>query len=479
MSVSTIFEEQDGLGMADLVRRGEVKPIELFEEAVRRVEEIDDKLNVLTHRAYDEGRRMALDPDLPDGPFKGVPWLVKNLGTLWQGQPTTNGCRFFESFVAPFDGEVVRRIKAAGFTLLGKTNAPEAGWAISTEPKMYGTTLNPWDTSRTPGGSSGGSAAAVAARVLPIAEASDGGGSIRVPAANCGLVGLKPSRGRISVAPHMGDFYAGGITFLCVSRTVRDTAAFLDATGGPLVGDAYFARMPETPYLQEVGADPGKLRIGMVLASPDGGTPVDPEVREGVERTARLLESLGHTVVEEAVPYDFWPLFDTYTRIGAVEVACWFDGFAPIVGRAATRHDMEPLNWTMIMKGHSVSGTQHSTDINNLRIMARGIVQRMSAYDAWLMPTAPMLPREHGYYDMSLDVDTYNDTRMGPDCVFTAPFNAVGLPAVSLPLHWSKGGLPVGIQLVGGETDETTLIRLAAQLEIAQPWKDRVPPVHA
>ena len=477
-ALSEVYGTQDGLGLAALVKKGEVSAGEVLEEAIRRAEAVNGTLNVLTYKAYEEGRKMAADPALPDGPFHGVPWLVKEIATDWEGLQNTNACPYFKDIVSTSDCERVRRIKQAGFVLLGKSNSPEAGWALSTEPKMYGATLNPWDTTRTPGGSSGGSAAAVAARVLPLAEASDGGGSIRTPACHSGLVGLKPARGRISLAPG-ADFWYGGVTFLCVSRSVRDTAAFFDVLGGPLPGDAYFARMPEAPYLGEVGKDPGTLSIAMVTASPEGCTPVDAEVREGIENTGKLLESLGHRVTPEAVPYDFWPLYDTYTQIGAVGTAAWFDAFAGLVGHTVRQDETENLYWTTIHKGRSISGVDHHNDIEALRVMCRDIVGRMAAYDAWLMPVVPMVPRMIGYYDMSLDVDAYNATLMGPDCAFTAPFNATGLPGISLPLHWTAGGLPVGAQLVGRDLDEALLLRLAGQLEQAQPWADRVPPVNA
>ena len=477
-AISELYGTLDGLGIAALVKKGEVSAREVLEEAIRRAEAVDGTLNFLTYKAYEEGRAMAADPALPDGPFRGVPWLVKEIATDWTGLQNTNACPYFKDVVSTTDGEQVRRIKKAGFVLLGKSNSPEAGWALSTEPKMYGPTVNPWDTTRTPGGSSGGSAAAVAARVLPLAEASDGGGSIRTPACNSGLVGLKPARGRITMAPG-ADFWYGGVTFLCVSRTVRDTAAFFDAVGGPLPGDPYYAVMPESPYLGEIGQDPGSLSIAMVTASPDGCTPVDPEVREGVENAARLLENLGHRITPEVVPYDFWPLYDTYLRVGAVVTAAWFDGSAELVGHTVRQDETENLYWTTIHKGRGISAVAHHDDIAKLRAMCRGVVGRMAAYDAWLMPVVPMVPRKIGYYDMSLDCDEYNATIMGPDCAFTQPFNATGLPGMSLPLHWTASGLPVGIQLVGRDLDEALLLRLAGQLEQAQPWAERIPPVNA
>ena len=282
--ISEVYGSLDGMGLAALVKSGEVSASEVLEEAIRRAEAVNGTLNFLTYKAYEEGRKMAADPALPDGPFRGVPWLVKEIATDWEGLQNTNACPYFKDVVSTSDNEQVKRVKKAGFVLLGKSNSPEAGWALSAEPKMYGPTLNPWDTTRTPGGSSGGSAAAVAARVLPLAEASDGGGSIRTPACHSGLVGLKPARGRITMAPG-ADFWYGGVTFLCVSRSVRDTAAYFDTVGGPMPGDPYYAVMPETPYLDEIGKDPGSLSIAMVTASPEGCTPVDAEVREGIENT--------------------------------------------------------------------------------------------------------------------------------------------------------------------------------------------------
>ena len=477
-AISEFYGSHDGLALAALVKKGEVSASEVLEEAIRRAEAVNGELNFLTYKAYEEGRAMAANPTLPDGPFRGVPWLVKEIATDWEGLQNTNACPYFKDVVATSDTEQVKRIKKAGFVLLGKSNSPEAGWALSTEPKMYGATVNPWDTTRTPGGSSGGSAAAVASRVLPLADASDGAGSIRAPASHSGLVGLKLARGRITMSPG-ADFWYGGVSFLCVSRTVRDTAAYFDAVGGPLPGDPYYSVMPDDPYLGEVGKDPGKLSIAMVTVSPDGCTAVDPEVREGVENAAQLLESLGHRVTPEAIPYDFWPLYDTYTRIGAVGTAAWFDAYAGLIGHTIRRDEAENLYWTTIQKGRSISGVDHHNDVECLRVMCRDVVSRMAAYDVWLMPVVPMVPRKLGYYDMSRECEDYNANIMGPDCAFTQPFNVTGLPAMSLPLHWTASGLPVGIQFVGRDLDEARLFRLAGQLEQAQPWADRIPPVNA
>ena len=469
------YENLDGLGLAEMVRNKDVTPSEIMDEAIRRAEELNPELNFLSSDAFDVGRRMAADPALPDGPFKGVPWLIKELGTAWTGQPVTNGCTYMKDLVADFDSLTVTRTKAAGFTLLGKSNAPELGWALACESKLFGTVRSPWDLSRTPGGSSGGAAAAVAARVLPIAEASDGGGSIRVPASHSGLVGLKPGRGRVSAAPAAADFWYGGAVFLCLSRSVRDTAAYLDAVNGSLPGEPYYAPKPATPFLEEASTPPGKLKIAVSAQSPDGCTPVDGDVAASLQATVKLLEELGHSVEAQPLPYDFWPLMDLYMRVTAVQTAGWIDYLGGAVGRPPKDDELAPLYWSMMEKGRAISGIGHSNDVEAMRIMCRDMVGKMAAYDTWLMPSIPVPAREHGWYDMALDVDTYNRTRMLPDCAFTAPMNASGQPAISLPLHSTAGGLPIGMQFVGGERDEAVLLRLAGQLEQALPWKDRKP----
>ncbi|MBT3627347.1 MAG: amidase [Rhodospirillaceae bacterium] len=469
------YGELDGLALAELVRAKEITPGEIIEEAIRRAEALNPELNFLSFDAFDEGRRMAADAALPDGPFKGVPWLGKELATAWEGQPATNACPYMKDLVATFDSHTVTRVKAAGFTLLGKSNTPELGWSLSCEPKLFGIARNPWDVSRTPGGSSGGAAAAVAARVLPIAEASDGAGSIRVPASHSGLVGLKPARGRVSAAPAAIEFYYGGAIFLCLSRSVRDTAAYLDVVNGSRPGEPYYSPKPATPFLDAASTPPGKLKIAMVTDSPTGCTPLDSEVAAAVQATATLLQELGHRVEAEPIPYDFWPLMDIYMRITAVQTAGRVGRLKTVIGRAPEGDELEPLYFSMIEKGRAISGVQHFNDIEAMRKTCCDMVEKMAAYDAWLMPTIPLPAREHGWYDMALDVETYNKTRMLPDCAFLAPMNASGQPAISLPLHSTKGGLPIGMQFVGGERDEAVLLRLAGQLEEALPWKGRKP----
>lgn len=471
------YGDYDAVGLAALVRAGDVSASEVLEEAIARTAAVNPQLNFLAHEAFDVARRAAADPGLPDGPLKGVPWLVKELASSWGGQPFTNCSPYLKDVVAPGDSVLIARMKAAGMIPFGKSTSPEQGWALATESALHGITRSPWNLSRTPGGSSGGAAAAVASRVLPMADASDGGGSIRVPAANCGLVGLKLARGRITLAPDVVDFWCGGATLHCVSRTVRDTALLLDVTAGALPGEPYALARPTRAFAAEVGAAPGRLRIALVTDTPVGGTPLDAEIARAVVDAGALMESLGHHIDSAPVPYDYLSLAHSYMDIVAVQTAAFFDSMAAVVGRPATRADMAPLYWTMVTKGRSFSAVDHSNQIESMRQQCRTLLSKMAAYDAWLMPTVPMLPRTHGYYDMALDVDTYNDTRMGPDCCYTAPFNASGSPAISVPMSWSTDGLPIGVQFVGRDGDEATLIRIAAQIEAARPWLARRPPI--
>lgn len=469
------YEDYDAIGLAELVKQKEISPVEIMDEAIKRSERLNPKLNFFTAANYEEGRRMAEDPDLPDGPFKGVPWLVKELATAWAGQPMTNSCPYMKDVIAPFDSHTVTLTKNAGFTLLGNSNSPELGWALSCESRIFGVTKNPWNLNRTPGGSSGGSAAAVAARVLPIAEASDGGGSIRVPASHCGLVGLKPSRGRVSLAPAIVDFWYGGALFFCISRSVRDTAAYLDVVGGSLPGEPYYSPRPEESYVSHVTKDVGKLKIAVVCESPEGCTALEDDVSQSIKDTSLLLDQLGHFVEMQPLPFDFWKLYNTYMRIIAVQTAAFIDAMEPLVGGPPKDGDIANLYVTAIQKGREISGVEHSTDVESMRMMCREVARLMADFDVWLFPTIPVTAREHGWYDMSFDVEKYNNTRMGPDCAFSVPINMLGLPAISVPLHVSGSGMPIGMQFVARDQDEATLMRLAGQLERALPWQDRKP----
>jgi amidase len=469
MSLSE-FGEFDAVGLATLVEKKQVSALEVINEAIERTERINPQLNFLAHEAFECAREAASSKDLPQGPLTGVPWLVKELATSWAGQPLTNTVPYLKDIIATVDSEMIRRIKAAGMIPIGKSTSPENGWALSTESALHGITKSPWDLERTPGGSSGGSAAAVASRVLPIAEASDGGGSIRVPAANCGLVGLKPSRGRISLQPLLVDYWCGGAVIFGVSRSVRDTALLLDILEGGLPGEPYKCPEPSQSFTTEAKKMPNQLRIAVVTESPDHGTPIDPQIRLVVEETAAMLQKLGHSVDFRPAPYEYWSLYKTYTRIIAAQTVSFFNSMSSLVGRAPAQNDMANLYWTMLEKGSGMTASEHANDIEAMRQACCAMATKMEPFDVWLMPTVPMLPRTHGYYDMSNEVEKYDDTLMGPDCCFTVPFNASGAPAISLPLGMSADGLPIGVQLIGRYAEEATLLRVAHQIEIEKPW---------
>ena len=470
-----LYTTSDGVALGEKVRAGDVTPTELVEAAAAVIERVDPHLNAVIHRLFDAARAAAATCPTT-GVFAGVPYVLKELATMWSGAPLTNACHWMRNLRATSDSEVVRRIKAAGFLLVGKSNAPENGWALTTEPKLYGRTHNPWRADVTPGGSSGGSAAAVAAHLVPIAEASDGAGSIRVPAACCGVVGLKPSRGRVTLAP-FADYWYGGAYFLCVSRTVRDTAAYLDAVAGWLPGEPYTPPSPAETWFTLSERPSARLRIGFSVTPPDDG-PIDPEVADGVRQVAAMLERLGHTIEEHDMGFDAARAWTTYTRMTPVETASMFEALAPLVGQKVTEADVEPLTWALIQRGHSISAVQHADDVAALRLLSREIAADLLPYDVFLTPTLTQKPRLFGHWDMSEpDLDRYN--ALWGDGVFMFPFNISGLPAMSLPLHWSADGLPIGVQLVGRYGDEATLLSIGRALEQAMPWRDRRPPVCA
>ncbi|MGI6856438.1 amidase [Mesorhizobium sp. 1B3] len=474
-SLLQTYAESDALGLADLVRRGEASPAELVEAAITMIDRLDPQLNAVIHRLYDMARASAATVDR-NAPFAGVPFLLKELATSWTGAPNTNSSYYLKDVVSDFDAEAVRRMKAAGLILVGKSNAPENGWSISTEPKLYGVTKNPWKDGITPGGSSGGTAAAVAARMVPIGEASDGAGSIRVPASCCGVVGLKPSRGRVTLAP-FGDFWYGGAYFLCCSRSVRDTAAYLDALAGALPGDPYTPPVPEASWLSLAARAPKKLRIGYTVTPPNG-TPIGAEPKAAVLAAAKTLEALGHSVEEHDMPLAANEAWKTYTDMTCVQTAATFGALEALVGRPVTRDDVEPITWAIIERGRATSGIVHANQVEQCRQLSRAIAGDLAPYDIFVTPTLTQLPRPLGFYDMSeTDLDRYN--AKWTDSVFAFPFNISGQPAISLPLHWTSDGIPVGVQLVGRYGDEATVLAVSTQLEQHMPWKDRRPPISA
>ena len=471
--IDDIYHQSDAVALAAHIRKGDVSPGEVIEAAIARIEALNPVLNAVICKLFDLGRAGAEQLDRT-APLAGVPFLLKELATSWTGVQATNSCRFLQHQVAESDSHLAGRIKAAGLLLLGKSNAPENGWSITTEPALYGPTVNPWDRTVTAGGSSGGACVAVATGMVPIAEASDGAGSIRVPASCCGVVGLKPSRGRVSLAP-FADYWNGGAYFLCNTRTVRDTAAYLDAVAGSLPGDPYPVAAPPAPFAELAQQAPGGLRVGYTTTAPDGG-PIDAEIKALVENVARVLDGLGHHVEDKDMALNAGDLWRTYTDMTCVETAAMFDFMENMVRRPVTPDDVEPVTWAIIQRGRATKVTAHVGRVEAVRQTARDIVQDLLPYDVYLTPTLTQPPRPVGYYDMAMDdLDAYN--ALWSDSVFGFPFNVSGQPAMSLPLGLTGNGLPIGIQIVGRQGDEATLLALASVLEQEMPWKDRHPAV--
>ncbi|MGE5210154.1 MAG: amidase [Acidobacteriota bacterium] len=464
----------DATELATLVRSGQASPGELVDDAIARVERLDPTINAVIHERFEAARSEARG-ELPDGPFRGVPFLVKDLGCEMAGEPHTLGNRALRDadVRAEQDSYLYRSIRDAGFVTLGRTNTPELGGTITTEPEAFGPSRNPWNPDHSTGGSSGGSAAAVAAGMVPMAHASDGGGSIRVPASECGLVGLKPSRGRISHGPTLGEGWAGATTDGVVSRSVRDTAAMLDVMSGRRTGDPYVAAPPTRPFADEVGVDPGRLRIG--LAPSHAGVQTDPECVAAVEAAGSLLEQLGHDV-EVAQPAAF---FDEqfsrhFVTIVAVATAVDFVNMGEAIGRPIGEVDVEASNWLMGSIGRSISAADYIASVNWVHAWSRRLQAWWDEFDVLVSPVIAVPPPPIGW----LSDPEHGTERLTSILQFTAQFNVSGQPAVSLPLHWSDTGLPVGVQFVGPIDDEALLIRLAAQLETAAPWANRLPPVY-
>jgi amidase len=471
-----LYVESDALGLAELVRKRQVSPLELSDVAISLIEQTDAALNAVVIRSFEMGRKMAREAS-GDGIFAGVPFLLKNIGSLCKGMPMTNGLAYLSRHVCDEDSELVRRIKASGLIPLGRTNVPENGWCIATEPKFYGPTLNPWNTEVTPGGSSGGAAAAVAARMVPLAEGTDGGGSIRVPASCCGLVGLKPSRGRITYGPQTVDIWFGSVYFFALSRTVRDTAAFLDATAGNLPGDPYRLPTPATPWLSMLDERPRCLRIGYTLKAP-WGAPFALEVVTAIRETVTLLEALGHDLLPYDMTTDLEAAWHSYNNINSVQTVIDFDNYAGLVGRPVEQADLVAFNWAMLERGRTLSAVQHAAAANHIRKAGQQIHMELDQFDVFLTPTLTQPPRPVGYWDMNEpDFDRYN--ALWSDAAFMFAFNISGLPAMSVPAIWTDQDVPIGVQLVARYGDETTILHLASQLEESRPWAGRKPQIRA
>ncbi len=477
--MSNDFATLDAVGQAALVRSGEVSPLEMTDAAIARIEKLNPELNAVIHPLFEKARADAEGP-LPAGPLRGVPILLKDFDTHSAGDPFHAGMRFLKerNWVEPRDTWLVRKLRAAGAVIAGKTNTPELGLKPSAEPLAYGPTHNPWDTSRTPGGSSGGSAAAVASGMVAVAHAADGGGSIRIPASMCGLVGLKPTTGRVSLGPLAGDSWHGFVAQLCVFRTVRDSALLLDILSRGMPGDPYLAQPPAGPFAQEVGADPGSLRVGVLTAAPGGMATTTAECAAAAEDAARLLESLGHRVEPSAPAVDDPAVGGHFLTVVSAWIAHELDDWAARTGAAITADDVEPSTWTYAEMGRAVTGPQYVAAREALYRTTRLVTEWWAdGFDVLVTPTVPEKPPVLGGFEPTPENPMNTFVRSGEIVAFTAPFNITGQPAISLPLAWSDDGLPLGVQLVAAVGREDVLLRVAAQLEATQPWADRWPPV--
>ncbi len=469
----------DATAQAELVRNKEITPIELVEAAIERIERLNPRLNAVITPMYDLARKKASGP-IPEGRFAGVPFLMKDLLASYGGVRMAMGTLLLSGYVPDHDSELILRIKKAGLITLGKTNTPEFGLVPTTEPVVFGKTRNPWDTERTTGGSSGGSAAAVASGMVPMAHASDGGGSIRIPASCCGVFGLKPTRARNPLGPDFGDLFSGLICEHAVSRSVRDSAALLDATAGPDIGDPYWAPPPQRPFLEEVRTDPGRLRIAVSADFPFVHQAHEDCVT-ALKEAAALCESLGHVVEESAPSINRDPEVGTgaFVAVWTGGLAATIDTIATIGNITPTEQMFEPLTFALYQKGREISASRYLLAVTTLQRFTREIAKFFTDYDILLTPVLAEPPVPLGTFDAPKDNPMKAWERVVAFAPYTALFNATGQPAMSVPLFWNKDGIPIGSHFVGRFGDEATLFRLAAQLEQARPWAARRPSVCA
>jgi amidase len=478
------FAVLDATAQADLVRRGEVQPIELVDAAIAGIEKLNPQLNAVIIPTFDKAREQARSGALPKGPFRGVPFLLKDIGAHSAGDPFHAGMRFLRDlgWVEPHDSGLAAKFRAAGFAFLGRTNTPELGLQPTTEPQAYGPSRNPWDPTRSTGGSSGGSAAAVASGMVAAAHATDGGGSIRIPASMCGLFGLKPSRGRVSLGPEDSEPVAGLVTRHVLTRSVRDSAAILDALQGYMVGDFNTAPPPTRPYSRELTADPGKLRIGVCTHTPNELAVTDAVCIAAVGDAAALLEALGHRI-EDSAPAALWEpaLMDRFTVLSTASVRADLAKLGDIAGRPLTADDVEPMTWLIAETAAAYDAANYVRALDEIHQWTRRVASWWfdQGFDLLLTPTLAEPPPLLGDIGRQDDGGFNAAGRSVPFGAYTAPYNVTGQPAMSVPLYWSDSGLPIGVQLVAAPFREDLLIRVAAQLEQARPWADRRPPVHA
>ncbi len=461
--------------LASMVRSGEISSRELVETSLARIEELNPKLNAFVE--IDGERALATADEIKPGderPFAGVPIAIKNNRPV-SGLKITIGCSLMGDYVADYDHNVVRRFKEAGFVIVGTTTLPEYGILPTSEARLFGATHNPWDLDRTPGGSSGGAAAAVASGMVPVAHGNDGGGSIRIPAACCGLVGLKPTRGRISAAPELGDSSLGidGV----LSRNVADTAAILDVLEGYVPGDATWAPPPSEPFAIASAREPAKLRIATTNLPPVMDAVVDPVCAQGVADAAKLLRSLGHEVEEIDPPWQIPGVSELFGAVFSIHVALQIVYSGMLGGHDPTADDMEPMSWAIYSLAQSMNALQGKGLEIQLQAFTRQLVEFLEPYDALLTPALAERPLPLGTLDTAAPDPMSTFTRSGLFTPFTPVFNASGQPGISLPLYQGEDGLPLGVQIVGRPAGEGALLALASQIEAASPWADRRAPV--
>jgi amidase len=471
----------DATAQAQMVRSGDVTPLELVDAAIARIEKVNPELNAVIHERFERAREEALSPDA--GPFAGVPIVIKDLDGSVGDEPGHWGNKLLRevNWIDPYDAYIVALLRAAGFVIVGKTNTPELGLAPTTEPLAYGPTRNPWNTTRSPAGSSGGSAAAVASGMVPVGHAGDGGGSIRMPSSACGLFGLKPTRGRVSLGPDQGEAWSGMVVRHAVTRSVRDSAAVLDCIAGRRPGDPYAASPPARPFAAEVDVDPEPLLIGVRTTTPLSET--DPECVAAAEDAADLLESLGHTVERaspQALDEDVMTIFMT---IFSTNVAADLEEIGRRAGREVTQADVEPLTWMYAELGRATTGAQYTEAVNAMHAWTRRMATWWAddGFDLLLTPTMAEPPAVLGDLVPQGPEDLFRAAgRAVPFAAYAAPFNVTGQPAISVPLYFSaEENLPIGVQLAADHEREDLLLRVAGQLERARPWADRRPVVHA
>ena len=472
------YVNYDGIGLAELVKNKEVKPEELVQTSLDLIEDLNPALHAVASTIEDQALE-EIKQGLPKGPFEGVPFLIKELVLHAKGVPANMGSRLAEGMTFPVDSELMARFRKAGLVTVGTTPTPEFGYNATTEATFYGEPAkNPWDTNRSPGGSSGGSSSAVAAGIAPLAHANDGGGSIRIPAACTGLVGLNPTRGRIPAGPFTREPLNGIAIEFALSRTVRDTATLLDAVAGPDVGCYAWAEPPKTPYAQAMKTTPKPLKIAWT-GKPASGVPVDEECLRELHETVKLLEDLGHTVVEAAPQYDAESFSQATVRIWTANIHHMINGVASALGRQPGEDNIEAAIWECYKYGKAMPASDLLEAIDTNAAVSRQVGQFFTDYDVLLSPTIATLPTPLGLLNSnntSIDAVEWTE-QIFTYAPFTNLFNATGQPSISLPIGWSNEGLPIGMQFTGRFADETTLLQLAAQLEEAKPWKEKKPPI--